>query len=294
MKKKLLFLLVPFLILGMTGCVKYNGRGKSSSSAKASSAEPATSESGVSPTTSADSSNGGNSQSSAPVGGEVKIYLAFGQYGKYQGNFVTSSIDALFLEHAIEFSAKVGDNLPGKEDVTSSVSGSEFKAWIAYNNDGKLTEYTKVPGESGKVLYASFSGGNGSSQGSGETPSPDKYTASSTGELPTEGFGFKFSDGSYMAAFRTDDSDGFQQYLISNRAFKKDQSFQLYDFGSKAGWTVNVDPYSFGGDSASSTAWKAYIDHSNNQYKVLKDFNVESVYIKLKFESDQLYFQLGN
>ena len=28
MKKKVLFVLIPLLILGLTGCVKYNGQGK--------------------------------------------------------------------------------------------------------------------------------------------------------------------------------------------------------------------------------------------------------------------------
>lgn len=295
MKKKLLFLLIPCMMLAVTSCVMYNGQGKpggsKSKTPQSSDVTPTTSEEGGNSQT---SQSGDNSQSQVPAGQEVKVYLAFGQYGKYQGSFVTTHFENLFLEHAIEFAGKAGDNLPGKDVVTSSVEGSEFKAWVAYNNDGKLTEYTTIPGENGKILYASFSGGNGNPAGGNVTPTPpEEYAPSSSGELPSEGFGFKFSDNTYMAAFRADDNDGFQQYSMNKKAFKKGQKFQLYDFTNKAGWTVNVDPYSFGGDSATSEAWKAYISNANNEYTVLKDFNVESVYIKLKYQSDQLYFQLA-
>ena len=298
MKKKLL--LVPCLAFILTSCVMYNGQGKpgTNKSSKAPESGEVTPTSEGSENVQPKTSEEGTPHSVTPVpeGSNVKIYLAFGQYGKYQGNFVTSNIDSLFLEHAIEFAGKSGEDLPGKTDVTSSVEGSEFVAWVAYNNDGKLTEYSKIPAEDGKILYASFTGGKGNSQGSsggGSVTPVETYAPSSSGELPTEGFGFKFADNTYMAAFRAEDDNGFQQYLISNKAFKKDQKFQLYDFGNKAGWTVNVDPYSFGGDSGSSENWKAYLSLSNNQYTVLKDFNVDSVYIKLKFESDQLYFHLG-
>ena len=225
----------------------------------------------------------------------------FGEYGLYEGNPVTTNIDALFLEHAMEFSAKVGDLLPN-DQVTSSVDGSHFVSWISYNNDGKLTEYLKVPGYDNKILYASFTGGTAGGQGGnhgggGEVvpPTPGEYTPSSTGTLPTFGYGFEFADGSFMAAVRTNDDNGFSQYLINHRTFKKDQVFQLYDFENNAGWTVDIDPYSFGGNSGESTNWKSYISHnySDHTYKVLQDFNVESVYIKLKYGEDQIYFQLG-
>lgn len=98
-----------------------------------------------------------------------------------------------------------------------------------------------------------------------------------------------------MDAVRTNDDNGFSQYLINHRIFKKDQVFQLYDFENNAGWTVDIDPYSFGGNSSESTNWKTYISHnySDHTYKVLQDFNAESIYIKLKYGEDQIYFQLG-
>ena len=316
MKKKVLFLLIPLIIAGLSGCVKYNGQGKPG---KKSSSEPQnTSEvapnpsegSGAAPTTSEEPQGSSQapqpseqpvSSDELPKGTEVKVYLVFGEYGKYQGNLVNNKIESLFLEHTIEYSAKVGDLLPNDE-VTSSVEGSHFVCWIAYNNDGKLTEYLKVPGYQNKILYASFTGGQGGGQGGnhgggGEVvpPTPGEFTPSSTGALPTSGFGFKFKDGSYMAAVRTNDDNGFQQHLINHRKFVKDQEFQLYDFENSAGWTVEIDPWSFGGTSGESTAWKAYLhhDYSNHTYTVLQDFDVESIYIKLKYGEDQIYFQLA-
>jgi len=175
MKKKLLFLLIPLLVGSMTACVKYNGKGKNHGKTSSTPAET----SSVIPD---ESSAQGDSSSSSkkpqpqpqsdelPAGTAVKVYLVFGAYGLYDGQAVNNNIEELFLEHAIELKdAKVGDRLPTRDNVTSSVEGSKFVAWTAYNNDGKLTEYTKVPGYEKNILYASFSGGNdgGSSSGGG-------------------------------------------------------------------------------------------------------------------------------
>ena len=297
MKKKILFLLIPMAAI-LSSCVMYNGQGKPGASKKSSNPEPEIS-SIEKPSTEPAASNHFIPTSTPDVneGTAVKIYLVFGEYGQYKGELVTNRVPAPFyLEHAMEIDARAGEDLPGADDVTSIVEGSTFVAWTAYNDDGKLTSYTKVPNIDQKILYASFSGGKGGNTGYDPippAPGPTEYAASSTGALPTSGFGFKFTDDSYMAAVHTEDYDGFQQYLISQRAFKKDQVFTLYDFGSNAGWVVTVDPYSFGGTSAHSENWKEYISNDGSKYTVLKDFNVESVYIKIKNEADQVYFQLA-
>ena len=174
MKKKLILLLIPLVLSGLTGCVKYNGRGKdrgrNSSQAETSSVIPDQSQPTGSSSQSGQSSKPDVKPSSdeLPVGTEVKVYLVFGSYGLYKNNPVNTNIEALFLEHAIELDAKVGDHLPTRDDVTSTVEGSKFVAWTSYNNDGKLTEYTKVPGKDKKILYASYSGGNGGTPGSSQ------------------------------------------------------------------------------------------------------------------------------
>ena len=188
MKKKLLLVLIPLLIASLSACVKYNGQGKggsksskdaestevapSSDAANTSEENPVSSDAGQSSTPAPSSSQQGG-ESELPAGTEVTTYLVFGEYGKYQGELVSNKIPALFLEHAIEFKGKVGDALPGKTEVTSSVTNSQFVAWTAYNNDGKLTEYTKVPGVDKKILYASFSGGNGGTPSSGSVTPVD-------------------------------------------------------------------------------------------------------------------------
>ena len=205
MKKKLLFL-VPLMAIIMTGCVKYNGQGKNgpksstepasqesqNSENPASSEGPVSSESGSqqsseNPTSSQTPSSTPASGENLPAGTAVKVYLVFGEYGKYKGNFVNTSVDSLFLEHTMEYSAKVGEDLPGKADVTSSVEGSKFVAWTAYNNDGKLTEYTKVPATYDKVLYAKFSDGSGQSSSSSspsgsQSSNPDQSQPSTPSE----------------------------------------------------------------------------------------------------------------
>ena len=188
MKKKLFFLLVmPLILSGLAGCVKYNGRGKSrktSSIAETSSVVPDNSKA------SSSANNQGKSSQIAsdelPVGTDVKVYLVFGEYGLYKNNPVNTSVESLYLEHTMELEAKVGDRLPTRDDVTSSVSGSVFVAWTSYNNDGKLTEYTKVPGYQNKILYASFSSGSSStsSNPSGGSSSTGGSSQSGSSQTP--------------------------------------------------------------------------------------------------------------
>ena len=306
MKKNKLFLLISLLAMGLSSCVMYNGQGKPGASKS-----KETNQSTPIEQTSANEEISSIDMPEPPIhtdpedlvdGTEVTVYLVYGEYGKHNGEFVTNTIgEPLFLEHVeVLANAKVGDDLPGASEVTSSVPQSVFKAWIAYNNDGKLTEYAKVPAIDGKILYASFSGGNGGTNGNSDvqpTPPPAvTYEPSTVGTLPTEGFGFKFSDSSYMSGSRAEDFDGFQQYVLTKRSFKKDQVFQLCDFGSGGTWADPIDAYSFGGTSAHSENWKSYInyDSGNGTYTVLQDFNAEFVYIKIKYEANQVYFQLGN
>lgn len=299
MKKNKLFLLISLLVIGLSSCVLYNGQGKpgANKSSKEQQSVPVQPSSDVGDVSSVEMPEppNHNQPEDLPNETDVTVYLVFGEYGKYNDEFVTSSIgDPVYLEHAIAYQTKVGEDLPGRDVVKSSVPNSVFVAWVAYNNDGKLTEYLKVPAIDGKILYASFTGGNGGTHGSSETqptpPPTPTFEPSSTGALPASGYGFKFSDNSYMLGEHTDDFDGFKQYVIRNKSFKKDQVFTLYDFGNSAGWVIDIDPYSFGGTSTNSENWKAYLSNDGSKYTVLKDFNVESIYIKLKMGQDQIYF----
>ena len=314
MNKKILFGLTPLLVLALASCVMYNGKGKpgtsketskgpeSQASEPISESEPNPTSSGsqeVPPTSSSEQSG----EPEVPSGQEVKVYLVFGENGKYQGNEVTSSVESLFLENTIEMTLKVGDKLPGSPAVSSSVTGSQFVGWTSYDN-GVLTTYTTVPAEDNKILYASFSGGNGipnpnqgggqsgGQQGGGEqTP----ITPSTGDDVSFNGYGFKFSDGTYMAGEHVGEDNGFDQYLISNKAFAKDQVFQLIDFSSGGTWAIPIDGWSFGGTSDSDTKWTTFVkyDEAAQNYTVLKDFNADNIYIKLKYQQDNVYFQLA-
>ena len=301
MKKKLAFLLIPLLACGLSSCVLYNGQGRPGRSTTPSSI-PTGNSSGEDTSVTPPNPNPHETGDDSQEGDKITVYLVFGQYGKYEGELVTTNEESLFLEHVKKMeNMTVGSDLPGKDKVTSSVSGSEFQTWVMYKNDGKLTEYTKVPAINNAILYAAFSGGQGGgsqgggSQGGGGSVTPSKFAPASAEEEKTSGYGFKFlgMHPAYMAAVYTDAFDGFTQYKLTNRAFKKNQEFQLYDFANKAGWTVTVDIYSFGGSESRPTEWEKYLSNDGSKYTVLQDFNASEIYIKLKFESDQLYFALG-
>ena len=300
MKKTKLFVLVSLLAIGLSSCVMYNGQGKPGASKEKvtpSSVEPVNYS--IEPVTPPEPHGAGESGDPVDENASVKVYLVFGENGLYEGSPVNDKVAEKFLEHTKEITAKVGSDLPGKDKVTSSVSGSAFVAWTAYNNDGKLTEYTKVAAVDGKILYASFTGGKGGSHsggdsGGGETPQPEEYPGSTKGTLPTEGYGLKFADGTYMAAVYTDSFEGFNQYLISKRSFKAGQQFSLIDFGNGATWIKPINEYSFGG----KTAEYVTSDNANQIYSAIKDFNVEAIYIKLKMiegvSYDEVYFELAH
>ena len=305
MKKKLLFLLMP-LLMGLTSCVLYNGQGKpGKSSSKAADVTPSSESSGSSGSSASvtppDPTHHDTPEDAQP-GATITIYLVFGQYGKLDGEFVNTSEASLFLENTKKVTnAVVGSDLPGADRVTSSVEGSLFKAWVLYKNDGKLTSYTKVPAIDNAILYASFGHnaeeeqqGGGSSSGEGSS-TESTYKGSTSAEENGTGFGLRFLGAhyTYMAGEYAQEYQGFQQYRLSNRAFKRNQEFTLYDFGSGGAWVVNVDPYSFGGDSGSSTEWQKYLSNDGTKYTVLQDFNVSEVFIKIKNNEDQIYFALG-
>ena len=300
MKKKLFVLLMPLLLFGLTGCVLYNGQGKPSKSSAApksnSSAEP----SSVVP--SGDSSTPGGEGSSVtpqssevdpdalPKGTEVKVYLVFGEYGLYNNEAVTTKNEAYFLEHVKEMTLKVGDLLPTDKEVTSSVEGSKFLRWVAYNDDGKLTEYIKVPGYDNKILYAWFSGGNGGTYSGGSesgTVTPEEPQEPSTDALPTSGYGLVFGDNSYIQAVRAEDFEDYSQFKINSCSFTTGQTFKLYNFEKSEGWVVELK---------GSLTVSEYVltDYTKQEYKVLQDFSVESIYIKMKFGADEIWINFAS
>ncbi|MCR5490556.1 MAG: hypothetical protein K6F32_00300, partial [Bacilli bacterium] len=104
------------------------------------------------------------------------IYLVLSKIGQYSGTQpVKETIEDKFLENAIVYTAEVGSALPGSDEITAT-SGAEFQSWVSYDGTGALTEYTTVPSESGKILYAYFgNNGSGTSETSGGQTSTSSY-----------------------------------------------------------------------------------------------------------------------
>ena len=211
-----------------------------------------------------------------PSGPELTTYLVLGPTGRYKGE-AGSNFESVFVENAIEFKAQAGTALPTKEDVTSTTTGSVFAGWLSYEFTGAPVTYTTVPTADKTILYASFGNGTGGDGGGGTGPVVDG--------LPTEGFGLISSDKStYYVGTDTGEEGGYHQYHITNASFAQGQQFQLYDFKNKAGWVVDVDPYSFGENPS------AYVTKGANYYTAVQAFTADDIWIKIKESADQLYF----
>lgn len=91
--------------------------------------------------------------------GNVTTYLVLTQVGLYEGA-KGEDVAEKFLENTITYEAEAGSALPGSDKITAT-SGATFDGWVAYEGTGALTKYTTVPNENGKVLYAYFTGGDG-------------------------------------------------------------------------------------------------------------------------------------
>ncbi len=276
-KNRILTVLMPLLLLTLSSCVLYNGKGKPNKGGGDDSGgdDPVTPVDPDDPVNPDDPGKPDDPVVPDPVTGEVTTYLVLGQYGLYKGN-KGQSVEAIFLENAVEYKAAVGSALPGAEDITSTISGSIFQYWQAYDGTGAPIGYTNVPSVDKKILYAVFTGGEGGA----------------TDEEPSEGYGIKFGSGKYYQAAHTGDpvysGITFKEYTITNVDFKKDETFGLYDFESKAQWVVNLDPYSFGGEPA-NIKWTSYLSKGTDSYTVLKDFKASYFCIKLAYENDQVY-----
>ena len=111
-----------------------------------------------------------------------------------------------------------------------------------------------------------------------------------TGDEISEGFGLKFGSGKTILAIDTGTQDygGRHQYKIISQTFKKDETFTLYDFKTKAQWVIDIDSYSFGA-AGDMNVVDSYVTKGANSYTVKQDFTTD-VYIKIKDKDDQIYF----
>ena len=287
MKKSLLLaILFPLAVVSLTGCVKYNGKNKDGSPKNPTTTTTTTT--GTSDTSSTDTSTE-PPVPPAPTG-SINLYLVLGPNGLYEGAAGTTYASK-YLVNTKVITVERGSILPGKDKVTSTVSGSTFSHWV---DRGSATTVATAPDAEEAVLVAVFEGGDGSN-----TPSTP------TG-MPTEGYGFLFEEtvdgkpyykaAQYFGQWPEEEPDPekqWAQYHIVDFQLVEGQKFCLYDFGSQAGWTIDLDGWSFGGTSSTDTKWQTYLSKTSTAYTVLKTFNAKDIYIKLKYEQDNLYMTAG-
>lgn len=285
MKKSLLLVLFPLAVVTLSGCVKYNGKNKDGS--------PKTTTTTTTTTEPAPTSTDPSTTTEPPVPpaptGQINLYLVLGPNGRYE-NAAGDAVPTKYLSNTKIITIDRGAALPDKSKVTSTVTGSTFSHWV----DRATTEtVTKAPDAEEAVLVAVFEGGDG-----GNTPTPSS-------PLPTEGYGFLFktapgADPYYKVAQyvgtwpegETNPDNQWKQYKIADFQLVKDQQFSLYDFKSQVGWTIPLDDYSCGGNPL-DIKWTEYLSKTDSVYTVLKTFNAKDIYIKLKFEHDNLYMGVG-
>lgn len=267
----LLSILLPLTVVSLSGCVKYNGRNKDGSP-----------KDGTSSTTAPTSgSSEDTSSTSAPIPpapqGQTNLYLVLGPTGSYTGKAASPEAATKFLDNTVIVTVDRGSALPDGSVIISSVNGSSFLHWV----DRDTTEVvTTAPDKEESILVAVFQGGGG-----GNTPTP-------TDKLPTSGFGFLFSDNTrYALAVKCTGNDeydlhGREQYKIADMDFQKDEQFCLFNFEKRESWTIDLDPTALGNNP------DEYLIISGGYYKVLKSFRATNIYLKLRYEDDQLYMEL--
>ena len=272
MKKSILLsILLPLTIVSLSGCVKYNGRNKDGSPKDGTSSTTA-----ITSGSSQDTSSTSSTVPPAPQG-QTNLYLVLGPTGSYTGKAPSPEAATKFLDNTVIVTVDRGSTLPDGSVIISSVNGSTFSHWV----DRDTTEIvTTAPDKEESILVAVFQGGGG-----GNTPTP-------TDKLPTSGFGFLFSDNTrYALAVECTGNEeyyeGRKQYKIASLDFFKDDLFTLFDFGNRARWTIDLNPYSLDSNPGE------YITIEGGYYKVLKNFSAVNIYIQLSIElGDRLYMGL--
>lgn len=192
----------------------------------------------------------------------VTTYLVLGENGLYNGE-KGNDIPELFLENTIAFEAKVGDPLPDKTVVTSSVEDVEFSNWMVYEGLGFPNKKDTILGKNGLIYYASyvFTGELG-----GEVEPP----------VPSSGW-YIVGDGSFISGTKTwDISTGIRmtvndkyegdgtEYMAIGVSFASGDIFKLTNgtdwisggwetsYGAFASGNIKLSPDGLGGNNVTA------------------------------------------
>ena len=84
--------------------------------------------------------------------------------------------------------------------------------------------------------------------------------------------------------------EGYDEYLCSGITFTAGQTVSMYDFGTKAKWIVDINPYSFGSQGDGAKIGQ-YLTPGTDSWTINQTFTADA-YIQLMFGSDRIYFEL--
>ena len=228
---------------------------------------------------------------------EFVTYLMMSPFGylSLDGAPVKGSYSDLFLENTIALKRDPGNSLPDATQVKSTVSGTTFRGWAYYEEkDGVVwpTYFTEVPETEGLQLKAIFdgtdaggnSGGGGGGGGSG-----------GGGGTTQTGFGIIKGTTPYIGEYKGANFEGYEEYLVKGVEFAVNDTFALYDPSTLGTWTVDINPYSFSPDPSSATSDPArvasYVTKGATVYTVHQAFKGD-FYIQIMYQQDRLYIEL--
>lgn len=229
---------------------------------------------------------------------EFSTYLMMSPFGylSLDGAPVKGAVSELFLENTIVWKAEPGTDLPDASYVKSTVSGTTFRGWAYYEEkDGVVwpTYFDKVPTTEGLQLKAMFdgtdaggnSGGGGGGGGSG-----------GGGGTTQTGFGIIKGTTPYIGEYKGANFEGYEEYLVKGVEFAVNDTFALYDPSTLGTWTVDINPYSFSPDPEHATSdperVASYVTKGATVYTVHQAFTGD-FYIQIMYQQDRLYIQLA-
>ena len=261
MKKKLLFTILPLLLLSSCGGLN---------EAEAVSPAPI--------------ANNVTRAATNEVGsGEHVTYLMMSRYGYLDlvgGQVKPGTVEEKYYENCIVYKSEAGADLPGVDVVKTDVEGAKFRGWALYNDNVYPDYLTKVPDKSGMTVYAIYDGTTTSGGGSG-----------GGGSVTTYKYGIMKS-GTPMGATYKGESYGKEEYLLKSVSFAAGERFALYNYSTQATWTVNLNAYSFGDNDGTDSVWRTYLSKGELEYTVLKAFKGD-LYIQIAYQADTLYIGLA-
>ena len=196
---------------------------------------------------------------------------------------------------AYEFVNGAGDNTAAQPPVYNNfVKNADGSFEIQADNAAENNFYVNLwnANDKGEEWFTFFLEGGASANHEGGSGSGEGQQSGGEGQQTGQtGYGLKIGDTPVLGEHLEEkDHQQRDQYKITAQAFTAGQTFALYDASNGATWVIAIDSYSFGANGDASKV-DEYVTKGEAVYTVVKDFTAD-IYIKLKFNDDQIYFQL--